>query len=83
MADDLPLRNVKRGTALLVTCLVETLNEIDPGARARFIARLDSAYAQTRDESSDLNSLELLSWTRELITGFSNTEGQGLPFFKR
>jgi hypothetical protein len=76
------LHRAKRGTAILATCLVQTLNESDPTFQERFLARLTMAYYELRDNSEGdvIQELELLSWTRELLTGFSHMEGQGKPF---
>jgi hypothetical protein len=43
---------------------------------------LTDAYYHFRDnpEGEILQELELLSWTRGLLTGFSWTRGQGKPF---
>ncbi|WP_315716483.1 MULTISPECIES: hypothetical protein [unclassified Bradyrhizobium] len=82
MPEDAPLPNVKKATAILVTCLVETLADADPSFKDRFVAKLDSAYAKIRNDTDDLNALELLSWSREMVTGFSLADSQGTPFLK-
>lgn len=72
---------VKSATAVLAACVVETLNESDPSFRSRFLATLEKAYLRRREEvGDDLHELEVLSWTRELLTGFNIVSGQGKPF---
>jgi hypothetical protein len=59
------------------------LNETDPTFQKRFLDRLSKAYGEIRDnwEGDDLNQeLELLSWTREYLTGWNKVTGQGAPF---
>jgi hypothetical protein len=68
---------VKRGTAILCACLAASIG--DEG-KARFVENLEQAYAKMRDEPHHKHLLEMISWTRELVTGFSLTEGQGKPF---
>ncbi len=79
------LHRAKRGTAVLAVCIVQTLNESDPTFQERFLARLGEAYYEIRDnwEGVDLRQeLELLQWTRALLTGFDMIEGQGDPFLR-
>ena len=79
------LHRAKRGMAVLVTCIVQTLNESDPSFQDRFLKRLSEAYYEIRDNSEGdvRHQLELLSWTRQLLTGFSLITGQGKPFLDR
>ena len=76
------LHRAKRGVAILTTCVVQTLNESDPSFQDRFLAKLADAYGELRDNSEGdvIQELELISWTRELLTGFSHFTGQGEPF---
>lgn len=77
------LHRAKRGVALLVTCLVQTMNEKDPTFQDRFLARLQEAYYEVRDNwegGSTSDELELMSWTQEYLTGFSRVSGEGEPF---
>jgi hypothetical protein len=77
------LDRAKKGVAALVACVVQALNETDPSFQARFLDKLSSAYREFRDHPADgdgLHDLELLSWTREMVTGFSLATGQGKPF---
>jgi hypothetical protein len=76
------LDRTKRAVAALVTCVVTTLNETEPSFQERFLANLDKAYCKFRDDTGDdvIQELELLSWTRSLLTGFDHIRGQGKPF---
>lgn len=78
MADD--LNHLKRATAILAACIARTLRESDPTAESRLATYLDAAYAKLRDDGGSQHELELLSWTRSLITGYNAVEGQGTPF---
>lgn len=47
------------------------------------MARLGHAYREVKDDwpgPDVIQELELLAWTREFLTGFSQVEGQGEPF---
>ncbi len=76
------LHRAKRGTAILAACIVQTLNESDPSFQTRFLDRLSRAYYELRDNSEGdvIQELELLTWTRELLTGFNIISGPGKPF---
>ena len=80
-----PEWQIKSGAAALATCIVRTLNESDPTFQTRFLENLDRAYGQFRDADrypSDRDViivLEMLSWTRELLTGWNMVTGQGRP----
>jgi hypothetical protein len=77
------LFHAKRGVAALAACVVQTLNESDPTFQERFVKRLEKAYDHFRYQEGDTNhELELLSWTRELLTGFNFSTGQGKPFLE-
>jgi hypothetical protein len=45
------------------------------------IKAVDTAYEKIRYDGDHQNGRELISWTRELLTGFSVVTGQGEPFF--
>ena len=79
---DNDLNHLKKATAILGACVVQTLNESDPSAQTRFLERLERAYRELKDSThGDVqHEMELLSWTRSLLTGFSFVEGQGEPF---
>lgn len=78
------LFRAKRGVAVLAACIVQTLNESDPSFETRFLERLSRAYRELKDNSEGdvIQELELLAWTRELLTGFSLFSGQGRPFLE-
>lgn len=83
MADKISdLNHLKKGMAALAACIVQTLNESDPAFQERFLERLGRAYYEFRDnaEGDVQNELELLAWTRSLLTGFNFSTGQGKPF---
>jgi hypothetical protein len=79
---------LKRGTAALAAVLVKTLNETDPTFQERFLKHLETAYDHfkngtspyTEGEGDKVTALELLSWTRQMITGWDRIKGQGSPF---
>jgi hypothetical protein len=77
------LDNVKKATAMMFAALVDTVVGTDSRQAEIFLANLDKCYAKIRNESGDLNALELLSWTRSMITGFDIIEGQGTPLMKQ
>jgi hypothetical protein len=79
-----PEWQIKSGAAALATCIVRTLNESDPTFQTRFLENLDRAYSQFRegDRNPDRDTiivLEMLSWPRELLTGWNMIAGQGEP----
>jgi len=78
------LDRAKNGMAILSACIVQTMNDADPTFRDRFLERLSHAYSDLRNKAAGnvVEELELLSWTRELLTGFSIVSGQGKPFQK-
>jgi hypothetical protein len=82
MSGDEPLANVKKATAILFACVVDAMSESDPAFKDRFLSNLGEGYAKIREDSDELSALELLSWTRTMITGFSHVEGQQKPFLK-
>lgn len=77
------LQNVKRATAMMFAALVDTLVGTDSPEAERFAKALDDVYHHIRNDSEDLNALELISWTRSMITGFDRINGQQEPFMKR
>lgn len=79
------LWQLKSGMAALAVCFVRTLEKSDPTFQERFLENLAAAYRHFRDDADRKEveqTLELLSWTRELLTGWSNVSGQGQPFIK-
>ncbi|QNQ62524.1 hypothetical protein IB024_01835 [Brucella sp. 6810] len=72
-----------RGTAVLATCIVKTLDEQLAGFQEKFLERLETAHQERRHEAdSHANELELYTWVHTLLTGFSWSSGKGDPFFK-
>lgn len=76
------LDHLKKGTAVLAACVVQTLNESDSSFQTRFLEKLAAAYYELKDNTDGdvRQELELLAWTRELLTGFNPVDGQGRPF---
>lgn len=80
------LYRAKRGVAVLASCIVQTINESDPSFQKRFLERLSAAYYLLKDNEDGkwngdvIQELELLSWTREYLTGFDMIKGQEGPF---
>jgi hypothetical protein len=83
------LFRAKRGVAVLVACIAQTLNESDPTFEERFVKKLDAAYSEVREHSSaelpgdPIHEMELISWVRELLTGWCLSTGQGKKFLER
>lgn len=84
---------VKSGAAVLATCLVRAAEQSDPEFKDRFLKLLEAAYYHYRDHEGGwttadgqpretIEVLEMISWTREMITGWSNITGQGKPFLE-
>jgi hypothetical protein len=78
------LFHVRRGVAVLTTCLVQTLNETDPTFQKRFLKRLERACdLLRRDTEGDVRQeLELLLCAQELLTGWNWSKEQGKPFLE-
>ncbi len=78
------LSHLKKGTAILATCIVQTLSESDLTFQRRFLERLANAYIQLKDntEGDVTQELELLTWTRSLLTGWDPIAGQGKPYLQ-
>ena len=78
------LFHVRRGVAVLTTCLVQTLNETDPTFQKRFLKRLERACdLLRRDTEGDVRQeLELLLCVQELLTGWNWSKEQGKPFLE-
>jgi hypothetical protein len=66
----------RANVAILITCLVEAMSDLDADFKDRFVKNLDRSYAKIRDDTDDLKALELLSWTRTMVTGFDFSGGQ-------
>ena len=81
MPDQTDLSRAKRGVAAQAACLVQTINETEPEFQDRFLDRLARVYREFRDNTDGdvTQELELLSWTREYLTGFNPVTGQSKP----
>jgi len=81
MAEITPLDRTKNGIAILATCIVQTLNETDPHFKDRFLERLARAHRELKDNTDGdvRQQMELLAWTRTLLTGFDHINGQNQP----
>lgn len=85
MTDQLSdLHHAKKGVAILATCIAQTLNESDPSFEDRFLKKISEAYRELKDNSEvdPQHPMELLAWTRTLLTGWDFTSGQGKPFLE-
>lgn len=82
---DEELHGAKRGAVILATCIVQAIEEHSPGFQGRFLKKLEDAQYHLRDEAEgdQRNETEMLSWTRELLTGFTWGKGQEKPFLAK
>jgi hypothetical protein len=64
------LDHLKKGTAMLVACIVQTLSKSDPCFREQFVRQMAVAYYELPDilDQESRIAMELLSLTRELLT---------------
>jgi hypothetical protein len=77
------IHDAKFGVSVLVACLVQEIEASNPGFQGRYLERLGEAYARVRERDTPaLDRLELIGWTRELLTGFNIIDGQGAPFLE-
>jgi hypothetical protein len=76
-----PTDQTKNGTAILIACLVQTINETDPSFQERFLKRLGHAHYDLKNNSEVevQHEMELLAWTRSMLTGFDHISGQQEP----
>lgn len=83
MTDD-KARQIKTAVAALATCFVRAAQSEDAHFESRFLTQLGEAYDRLRyGEKENLDILETLNWTKEMITGFNFSEGQKEPFLPR
>ena len=63
-----PKQQIKMGTVILTSCMVEALSELDSTFRQRFLDRLGKAYKDV-SESVPVNKdcLEMLAWTNAIL----------------
>ena len=63
-----PKQQIKMGTVILTSCMVEALSELDSTFRQRFLDRLGKA---NKDVSASVpvnkDCLEMLAWTSEIL----------------
>ena len=72
-----PKQQIKMGTVILTSCIVEALSELDSTFRQRFLDRLGKANKDVSDSVPvndvsdsvpvDKDCLEMLSWTHEVL----------------
>lgn len=84
MSEPSELAGVKRGAAILATCIVQVINESDPTFKGRLLDKLVKAYNELKNSSEEavIDELEIVAWTRELLTGWSPDRGQGRAFME-
>lgn len=83
---------MRAGAAAPATCLVKSLGESDPTFQGRFLKNMGEAYNHFRDDSAAVGAdgkprpvkgaLEILDWTREMLTGWNPITVQGQPLFR-
>jgi hypothetical protein len=77
LTEQTELSQLKQAVAILITCIVDALTDANPTFKGRFLINLDEAYAQVREAGGTamnpkaMHDLEVLSWTREMVTGWS------------
>ena len=74
------LGHAKSGTAILMTCIVQTLGESDPTFQGRFLNRLARVYEELRTAAdTDVHhEIEMLAFTHAFLTGSTgSTETAG------
>ena len=69
---------------MLTACIVRTLEQTDPAFADRFLQVLTDAQNAHVDSErkGDIQTTEILAWTRELLTGWNFISGQGNAFLK-
>jgi hypothetical protein len=78
---------LKQGIAIIFAAFDKALADTSPTFRSLLEIYLDEAYAKVQQEGCTamnpkaMHDLELISWTREMVTGQSVSKGQGKPFF--
>jgi hypothetical protein len=77
------LDNVKKATAMMFAALVDTLVGTDSIEAQSFVKALDDLYTHIRNDSDDINALELISWTKSMISGIDRINGQQAPLMKQ
>ena len=63
-----PKQQIKMGTVILTSCMVEALSELDSTFRRRFLDRLGKAYKDVSDSVPvNKDCLEMLTWANEIL----------------
>jgi hypothetical protein len=68
-----PKQQIKMGTVILISCMVEALSELDSSFRQRFLDRLGKAYKDVSDsvpvnkDFVNKDCLEMLAWANEIL----------------
>jgi hypothetical protein len=72
------LGHTKSGTAILMTCIVQTLAEKDPTFQARFLNRLAHVYEELRNAAdADVHhEIEMLAFTHAFLTSAGGEEAK-------
>ena len=61
-----PTDQTRMAAAILVACVIQTLDEFDPTVQRRFLDRLENAYDDFRDRMGT-DCVETLTWVREIL----------------
>ena len=77
------VRQMKIALATLAASVVETLSEKDAGFQQRFLARLDKAHENYRNNSDadPQHVLEVIHWTGEMLRGWNPVPGSDKSIF--
>lgn len=72
------LGHAKSGTAILMTCIVQTMGEKDPTFQARFLNRLAHVYEELRSATdADVHhEIEMLAFTHAFLTSGGGQEAK-------
>lgn len=65
------LGHAKSGMSILITCIVQTMAETDPGFQDRFLTRLARVYSELNEHAegdSVRHEIEMLAWTHAFLT---------------
>lgn len=80
------LTDLQEGTAILATCIAQSLSAVLPQFEEIFLEKLRDAYVHLKDNAGHdrpvVRQMELLNWTRQHLTGYSQIEGQGKKFLE-
>lgn len=77
---DEQLQDTKRSVALLVTCVVQEMEERHPGFTDIVVSRMERASSEVRyDTTPVVDRVELIGWVKQLLTG-RGWASEGKPF---